>query len=156
MQISYLKGDATQPVGEGNKIIAHICNDVGGWGKGFVLAISKKWKEPAKRYKDWHKSQEDFALGKVQFVQVEDNVWIANIIGQRDIRPNKDKVPPIRYSAVKIGMLEIAKFAKEINASVHMPRIGCGLAGGKWESIEPILNNKLVSFGIDTYVYDFE
>ena len=156
MQISYLKGDATQPVGEGNKIIAHICNDVGGWGKGFVLAISKKWKEPAKQYKNWYKSQEDFALGKVQFVQVEDDVWIANIIGQRDIRPNRDKEPPIRYSAVEMGMLEIAKFAKETNASVHMPRIGCGLAGGKWESIEPILNHELVSSGIDTYVYDFE
>ena len=25
-----------------------------------------------------------------------------------------------------------------LSASVHMPRIGCGLAGGKWEEIEPI------------------
>jgi hypothetical protein len=33
-------GDATTPTGEGNKIIAHICNDIGGWGKGFVVAIS--------------------------------------------------------------------------------------------------------------------
>ncbi|WP_253732040.1 hypothetical protein [Listeria monocytogenes] len=43
-QITYLKGDATNPMAKGNKIIAHICNDVGGWGKGFVLAISRKWK----------------------------------------------------------------------------------------------------------------
>ena len=44
MKIEYLKGDATSPVKEGNKIILHICNDIGGWGKGFVMAISKKWK----------------------------------------------------------------------------------------------------------------
>lgn len=41
-QIIYLKGDATNPIAKGNKIIAHICNDAGGWGKGFVLAISRK------------------------------------------------------------------------------------------------------------------
>ena len=35
--IHYIKGDATQPQAKGNKVIAHICNDLGGWGKGFVL-----------------------------------------------------------------------------------------------------------------------
>lgn len=35
--IEHLQGDATRrPVGPGPKIIAHICNDVGGWGRGFV------------------------------------------------------------------------------------------------------------------------
>lgn len=46
-EITYLKGDATTPQARGNKIIAHVCNDLGGWGKGFVLAISKRWPEPA-------------------------------------------------------------------------------------------------------------
>lgn len=40
--IHYVTGDATEPIGEGEKIIAHICNDQGGWGAGFVLALSKK------------------------------------------------------------------------------------------------------------------
>lgn len=31
--IQYIKGDATCPHAEGNKIIAHICNNIGGWGK---------------------------------------------------------------------------------------------------------------------------
>ena len=47
-EINYIKGDATNPQISGNKIIVHICNDIGGWGKGFVLAISNKWKEPEK------------------------------------------------------------------------------------------------------------
>ncbi len=42
--IQYLKGDATSPQAKGTKIIAHICNDIGGWGKGFVLAVSKDGK----------------------------------------------------------------------------------------------------------------
>ena len=37
-----IKGDATRPQASGPKIIAHICNDLGGWGKGFVVAISRR------------------------------------------------------------------------------------------------------------------
>jgi O-acetyl-ADP-ribose deacetylase (regulator of RNase III) len=55
MSISYIKGDATNPAGQGNKIIVHICNDIGGWGKGFVMAISKRWKEPERKYREWFK-----------------------------------------------------------------------------------------------------
>lgn len=43
---NYLTGDATAPGGTGTRIIAHVCNDIGHWGKGFVLAISKRWPEP--------------------------------------------------------------------------------------------------------------
>ena len=42
-----------------------------------------------------------------------------------------------------------------LEASVHMPRIGCGLAGGKWEEIEPIITDELTSQGIEVSVYDF-
>jgi hypothetical protein len=42
--INYLKGDATNPLGPGKKALLHICNTTGTWGKGFVLALSKRWK----------------------------------------------------------------------------------------------------------------
>ena len=48
--INYTKGDATSPAERGNKIIAHVCNDLGGWGKGFVLAVSARWSEPEQHY----------------------------------------------------------------------------------------------------------
>ncbi|WP_372366761.1 macro domain-containing protein [Candidatus Uabimicrobium sp. HlEnr_7] len=155
-KINYLKGDATSPQSTGNKIICHICNDVGGWGKGFVLAISKKWPLPEKDYREWHSKKEnnDFSLGSVRFVTVEKDIHIANMIGQQGNRPSKDN-PPIRYEAVDMAISKVAIKAKELNASVHMPRIGCGLAGGKWENIEPILNKHLTNNGIPTYVYDF-
>jgi len=49
--ITYIKGDATNPQAKGTKIIIHICNNLGGWGKGFVLAISKRWKAPEEAYR---------------------------------------------------------------------------------------------------------
>ncbi len=36
-----------------------------------------------------------------------------------------------------------------------MPRIGCGLAGGKWEVIEPLIDKTLIKNHIITTVYDF-
>lgn len=47
--IKYVIGDATEPQGTGRKIIAHVCNDCGGWGAGFVLALSAKDYRPESR-----------------------------------------------------------------------------------------------------------
>ena len=93
--IHYCIGDAVYPNCTGNIIIPHICNDIGGWGAGFVLAISKRWKLPEQKYYEWYKSNNNFRLGEVQFVKVEDNIIIANMIAQKDIIP-KNGTPPIR------------------------------------------------------------
>lgn len=37
-----------------------------------------------------------------------------------------------------------------------MPRIGCGLAGGRWELIEPIIARTLLENEVATTVYDFD
>ena len=154
--IEYRKGDATNPVGTGKKIIVHVCNDIGGWGKGFVVAISRKWKEPEKQYREWHRHSDGFELGAVQFVQVEPDLWIANLIGQHKITSGSDGTIPLRYEAVEKGLSRVAEKARDLQASVHMPRIGCGLAGGKWEFIEPLITKTLSDSGIQTTVYDFE
>jgi O-acetyl-ADP-ribose deacetylase (regulator of RNase III) len=68
-----VKGDATAPQVEGNKIIAHVCNDLGRWGKGFVLALSRRWPEPEREYRRWYRARaaNDFGLGAVQLVVVQ-------------------------------------------------------------------------------------
>lgn len=156
MEVQYTKGDATAPIGEGNKIIVHVCNDVGGWGRGFVLAISKRWEAPEKEYRAWAASRKNFSLGEVQFVQVEPTIWVANLIGQRDVKKDKNGQPPVRYAAIKDGLVKAGIYAKQLYATVHMPRIGCGLAGGTWDQIEPLINEVLTSKGVKTVVYDFE
>ncbi|EPJ40147.1 hypothetical protein STAFG_2811 [Streptomyces afghaniensis 772] len=35
-----------------------------------------------------------------------------------------------------------------------MPRIGCGLAGGKWSRVEPLIEERLIRRGISVTVYD--
>ncbi|MFD2941096.1 macro domain-containing protein [Flavobacterium notoginsengisoli] len=154
--IQYTKGDATSPQASGSKIIVHVCNDIGGWGKGFVVAISKRWKDLEKQYREWFRSKDNFELGKVQFVQVEEDLWVANLVGQHDIIvKNKNREMPIRYNAIEEGLKTVSDFAITNKASVHMPRIGCGLAGGKWEMIEPIILKTLSDKNVEVVVYDF-
>lgn len=151
-QIEYIIGDATTPQVPGPRLITHICNDIGAWGKGFVLAVSKRWPEAKKVYLDWYRGREtnDFELGAVQFVKVTSDTWIANMIGQRGIRRTKAG-PPIRYEAVERCLNRVAKEATELDASIHMLRIGCGLAGGTWTEIESIISRQLCGRGLAVY-----
>ncbi|MFE1291678.1 macro domain-containing protein [Streptomyces sp. NPDC058751] len=154
-EIRYVRGDATVPSIKGVKLIAHVCNDIGGWGKGFVLALSRRWPEPEAAYRAWHRGRagNDFGLGAAQFVQVEPYVWVANLVGQRGIRTGSKGVP-VRYEAIDAALGLLADKAVELGASVHMPRIGCGLAGGTWARVEPLVTERLVRRGLSVTVYD--
>lgn len=154
-EIVYLRGDATSPQAKGVKIIAHVSNDAGGWGKGFVLAVSRRWPEPEAAYRSWYRGRagNDFALGAAQFVQVEPSLWVANMIGQHGTRTGS-KGPPVRYAAIDTALSLVGSRALELGASVHMPRIGCGLAGGRWELVEPLVLERLVGLGVRVVVYD--
>ncbi|WP_328844173.1 Appr-1-p processing protein [Streptomyces sp. NBC_00258] len=154
-EITYVRGDATTPLGKGVKLIAHVCNDIGGWGKGFVLALSNRWPEPEAAYRRWHRERagNDFALGATQLVKVDRYMWVANMIGQRGTKTGSKGVP-VRYEAIDTALALLADKALELDASVHMPRIGCGLAGGKWSRVEPLITERLTTRGIQVSVYD--
>ncbi|MFE2503931.1 macro domain-containing protein [Streptomyces rubiginosohelvolus] len=156
-EITYVRGDATTPQGKGVKLIVHVCNDLGGWGKGFVLALSRRWPEPEAAYRRWHRERagNDFALGAAQFVQVGPCLWVANLVGQRGMRTGSNGVP-VRYGAIDTALGAVAARAGELGASVHMPRIGCGLAGGRWSRIEPLIERRLISAGLSVTVYDHD
>jgi O-acetyl-ADP-ribose deacetylase (regulator of RNase III) len=156
--IAYVRGDATKPSTYQAAVIVHICNDVGKWGKGFVTAVSRRWKQPEQRYRESFAAGRTPSLGDVQFVEVEPGVTVANLIGQHGVRSPRDKVkpPPIRYDAIRAGLDKVADYAVTNGASVHMPRIGCGLAGGNWSDIEPLIRQALTNRGVSTTVYDLE
>jgi len=150
--INYLIGDATKPIKTGKKrIIAHICNDKGGWGAGFVLALSRKWTRPEQMYRSIPISE--LKLGTVQFVVVEDDIIVANMIAQHGYRNDNNGKPPIRYGALADALREVNKMALELNATIHMPRIGSGLAGGEWTIIELLIEENVQA---PVYVYDLK
>ena len=154
-KIVYAVGDATKPEGGGSKIIAHVCNDIGAWGRGFVLAISKLSPAPERAFREWYRGREhnDFALGGVQFVSVSPDLKVANMIGQHGIRASRG-VPPIRYDALETALKTVGEKAQTENATVHLPRIGCGLARREWHKIEPLIERQVCASGVPVFVYD--
>jgi O-acetyl-ADP-ribose deacetylase (regulator of RNase III) len=152
MAIRYLIGDATAPDRRRPGVIAHVCNDSGGWGKGFVLAISRRWPEPEAAYRTWARGGQDFGLGMVQLVQVEDQLCVANMVAQHGYVSRANPVA-IRYDALAQCLSKLAGQIEQ-GTLIHMPRIGCGLAGGKWDLIEPLLDEYLAMAGLDVCVYD--
>jgi O-acetyl-ADP-ribose deacetylase (regulator of RNase III) len=164
--ISYVTGDATDPQGDGLKVIAHVCNDEGKWGSGFVIALSRRDPLPGNLYRMWHRdgsyTRSDlrrfpFGLGQYQLVAyATPQVWVANMIAQRGVRHNSSAPRAVQYGALTNCLEALAEEAAVMNASVHMPRIGCGLGGGTWDEVEPIIQNTLISCGISVTVYDLE
>jgi len=144
-KIQFLEGDATHPAGSGNKIIAHVCNDAGKWGKGFALALSERWRQPRGQFLLMH-SRRSLMLGMVQLVPVEKSIWVANMIAQRDI-VLQGGVPPIRYDALLDCLKQLGFETHQRNASIHMPRI----AGGEWEKVERLLRDTLPQTQIFVY-----
>lgn len=155
--IHYLKGDATLPQCQGPAVIAHICNDQGLWAKGFVLALRARWPQAEQAYREWYRCKtwqdEPFGLGAVQWVEVAPQRAVANLVAQHGVRPLKG-VPPLRYGALETCLHKLLRLALQHQSSVHMPRIGCGLAGGTWDKVGPLVSKMLAP--VEVYVYDPE
>ena len=143
--IHYVTGDATAPIGSGKRIIVHLCNDAGKWGKGFVLALSKRWPQPEAEYRSSLPK-----LGSVQFTSVEPQLAVANVIALHGIR-SPSNPQPIDMPSLMTGLLLVADRARVRGSTIHMPRIGAGLGGETWETMEAVINKAFV--GIDVYVY---
>ena len=163
MSIEYVIGDATDPIGDGPKILAHVCNDVGAWGAGFSGAISRRWRRPEQEYRDWYVASMRhpgsvlaFGLGNTWFTPTGEGIWVASMVAQHGTR-GRDNPTPIRYDALADCLATVAEFAFDggfLVASVHLPRIGCGLAGGTWDRVEPIIAEELCGRGVAVIVYD--
>jgi O-acetyl-ADP-ribose deacetylase (regulator of RNase III) len=148
--IKYLTGDATNPIDTGGmRIIAHVCNDKGGWGAGFVLALSKKWSKPEQVYRSC--PVPNLILGNVQYIQVENDIIVANMIAQHGYRRDNNGKPPLRYGALTYTLRKVNEVALAHNATLHMPRIGAGLAGGDWNVIEQLI---LENVQVPVFIYD--
>ena len=144
-------GDATQPRGTGNRIIAQVLNTTGATGIGFGKSMSKKWPASKKTIIEW-KETKDYYLGNTKLTQLDDDILVFQMIAQKGLYA-KDDEPLIRYTILRKCLKELAVAAKNLNASVHMPRIGAGQARGDWELISGIIHDELIQKGISVTVY---
>lgn len=147
-------GDATQPRGDGTRIIAHIVNDrAKRFHGGFAGRLSNRWPQSAEDFTSWaSNSREELHLGQVHFTDLGANTWVAHLVAQHGY--GKSPHPRIRYQALRQSLTALAEWALSHDATVHMPRIGTGQAGGDWNLIFDLINDELVGRGISVTIYD--
>ena len=168
-------GDATKPAALGTVpiIIPHVCNDLGGWGAGFVLALSRTFGKKAETaYRAWYKNDGSygfippnevmvkgdgrFKLGATQLVKhVPEKLVIANMVAQNGFGKQADGRPAIRYGALVDCMRVVADVAVVAQAEIHCPKFGSDLAGGDWNTISLLIRELWEDRGIDVTVYEF-
>jgi O-acetyl-ADP-ribose deacetylase (regulator of RNase III) len=153
-RITYLRGDATQPRGAGMRIICHVVNDrAPRWGGGFAQVVRRHLPGVQDDFLTWAQShKQQFALGNSRFSQINESTAVFSMICQQGLGPSRR--PRIRYGPLKKCLDQLAEVAIEHGASVHMPRIGCGQAGGEWAIVQELISETLSRCGIQVTVYD--
>jgi len=170
-RIFYIKGDVCEPLRDNEHeiiVIPHCCNTLGVMGKGVALALKKKWPVVYDAYKEMESKTSSglkYKLGQICSVMVDDHTIIVNMIGQEGII-SANNPRPVKYEALVSCMREIRvniakslyKYRKDVNRtySIHTCKFGCGLAGGSFDVIYPLIQELWVDYGIDVTIYEFE
>jgi len=124
-------------------IIPHVVNDAQKWGAGFTAAIDRHFPEVRSKY-----LSKALSLGHVQWVRVNPKLYIANMVAMQGTR-TASKPRPLRYAALVECMSKVARSFEMIGGitaplgkagvSIHAPKFGSGLAGGRWSIIEELI-----------------
>lgn len=148
--VEYLRGDATRPRGRGSRIVAHVVNNrTPRWDGGFAAAVRRRWPSVQQDFITW--SASGLELGAVHFSAAAPGVTVASIVAQVGYGPSPR--PRLRYEALERGLERLAEFARQHDASLHVPQLGAGQAGGNWSAIHAMLDRAVLSRGVDVTVY---
>ncbi len=163
--IDYVKGSVTEPKETGGeRVVVHVCNDAGGWGpegRSVADAIGKKWPGAKYLYRGefeaaklgWQRPPSSIQLGAVQLFQADTLLWVANCIAQHGYR-RPANLTPLKYDAFEQCCTKLVEAFKSRRASFHMPKVGTGLGGANWHTVERIIERTLVAAGLSVTVYE--
>lgn len=140
-------------------IIVHGCNSHGIMRSGIAAEVSRRWPEA---YRVYRKSFEDscksqfhagdeysgIPLGHITWAVVGENKIIVNAVTQKDFGRDPN-VRYVDYDAIQDAFATIAiggLFDEAKKFGIHFPLIGCGLANGMWEIVEPLIEDAFSSY----------
>ena len=152
--IHYVSGDATEPRGNEHRIIAQVVNDKAPtWGGGFARVIRRKWPHVQENFYQWAQGGSNrLQLGNCHLSSVDDETDVFSMVCQHGYKPTLK--PSIRYGALSACLDKLGELALSTNSSIHMPRIGCGQAGGNWHIVSEMITRFLCERGLSVTVYD--
>jgi O-acetyl-ADP-ribose deacetylase (regulator of RNase III) len=125
-----------------NGIIVHGCNMQGVMGAGIARAIKQRFPSAYNVYIDGLNNGKQ--LGDICLTEITDQLYIANALTQR-FYGNSEITHQVYvdYVALKTCFEEVNQLALITKLPVLFPKIGCGLAGGNWNTVCKIIETAL-------------
>ncbi len=145
-------GDEPGPI-----IVAHVVNDSArAWSRrGVAAALAGRYPQAAHEFRAWTiASPDNLQLGSTHTTEQRDGgrtVTIISMVAQQGFGPGA--VTRLRYDALHDALTAVADLAHRTGATVHVPRIGAGQAGGRWDLIESDLAAVIADKGIGVVVH---
>ena len=133
--MNILIGDILDLVSERGGILVHQVNCRRVAGAGLALQIRSRWPLWWRCYRE-----RPALLGHAHITEVEAYVWVADLYAQRDIGRN---VVQTDYTALRACLARLGARADGLRIDRDLLlfpwRIGCGLAGGNWTIVRPMI-----------------
>lgn len=140
-------------------IIVHQVNCLGVMGAGLAKQIAQRYPIVKDKYVTFcnTSASRQSLLGELHLVDTGERKLVANVFGQFDIKKNRlDKRVYTDFQALKLGLERVRNFAEAQSMSVAIPtHIGCGLAGGDWDEIKPMIENVFAGSGVEVKFYHY-
>jgi len=152
-------GKADAVTSPANLVIAHVVSDAArAWGgRGVAAALKRRFPDVAESFHNWTiASPGNLSLGNVHIVEASSELAqprfvIASMVAQRGYGPSA--TPRLDYDALAEALTKVAQVAADGGFEVHLPRIGAGQAGGRWDRIQYIIESTLLAQQVPTFVY---
>lgn len=139
------------------ELIIHGCNAQGVMGSGVALAIRNRWPRAYAYYRGaYERNKKKLELGTVIYIADFNPTpkYIGNCITQ-EYYGRDSSVQYCSYEAIEKCLLEVKNFCLDNNIHAFaMPKIGCGLGGGKWEVVLKIIEKVFSDTELTVVVYD--
>jgi O-acetyl-ADP-ribose deacetylase (regulator of RNase III) len=145
MPITYTKGDLLKLINNFD-IIVHGCNCFHTFGAGIAKQIKSKF--PQAYQADLSTKYADKSKLGTYSLSTHNNTIIINAYIQFNYGTSK---PQLNYQALTNCLTNIA--TNYPNKSIAMPKIGCGLAGGDWKTVEKIITETLKNHQVTIVEY---
>lgn len=151
--IKYKNGDVVLAALKGEiDVLIHQCNCFNNMGAGIAPKIARAF--PDAKLKDQATVRGDInKLGTYTVSHKNSNCSVVNVYGQYHWRKRKDGKINTDYKALEEALTTLGDRLRKYkpDAKVGLPKIGCGLGGGDWTTVEKILNKCL--FDLDVTVF---
>jgi len=164
--LTHTVGDIADAIGAATDgtavVIAHVVSDSArAWGRyGVAGALARVVPDAASAFRSWSIANGDnLTLGNIHSVKVPatngGQVTVVSLVAQAGYGPSA--TPRVSYVALAEALDKLANVAQAsggtASGTVHMPRIGAGQGGGRWDLIEATIERSLLARDIPVVVY---